>query len=674
MAKGKNKKQKSRKQSPAAAKAPAQMQDIPGWFVNRRLHALVLFAFSVLLYANTLTHGYVQDDAIVLTENMFTSEGVSGIPGILNNDTFYGFFKEEGKANLVAGGRYRPLSLVMLAIEVELFGLNPFVSHLVNILLYGLTTLVLYWLFLQLFRPERHRSYAFFVALAGAFLFAAHPLHTEVVANIKGRDEILALLGSLGALSLSIKAFRQKRQYWSLLAAVVFLLALFSKENAITFLAVIPLAYYFFAEAKLSTIAKQTLPFLVAAILFLVVRGEILGWQLGTTTAEMMNNPFIKVEAGRYLPFTTGEKLATVLYSLGKYVQLLLIPHPLTHDYYPRQIGVMNWADWQVWLSMILYLALIAYALIGFRRRDSVSFGILYFLATISIVSNLLFPVGTHMSERFAYMPSVGYSLIVAVLLHRLSRMIVSRKRLTEFRQLFPAIGLAAMLTVLYGIRTVVRNPVWADNYTLFTTDVEVSSNSAKLNNAVGGELIAQSLEVESEVQKERMLGEAVEHLQAAIRIHPNYKNAYLLLGNAHYYLKEWDRAIQYYQKALELDPGYEEANSNLAIAYRDAGRYFGEQQGDIGRAIRYLERAYQLNPDDYETARLLGVAYGVSGNSQQAIQYFSRAVELDPDNPDALYNLGSAYYNAGMPEQGLRYHEQAIEMDPEVVERMRGN
>jgi len=665
--------QEGKKTQPAKTKVPMSFQS-PPWFTNRRLHAWVIFIFSVLLYANTLTHGYVQDDAIVITENMFTSEGVSGIPGILQYDTFYGFFKEEGKANLVAGGRYRPLSLVLFAIEVELFGLNPFVSHLINALLYGLTSVVLYWLLLQFFQNKKSESYVYFIALSGALLFAAHPLHTEVVANIKGRDEILALLGSLGALSLSLKAFYRKRQYWSLLAAAVFLLALFSKENAITFLAVVPLAYYFFTPAKRGTIARQSLPFFVVAIFFLIIRGSILGWGLSEPPAEMMNNPFIKVEDNRYVPFTAGERTATITYTLGKYVQLLVAPLSMTHDYYPRQVDVMSWSDWQVWASALLYLLLLGYALWEFRRRDPLSFGILYYLATLSIVSNLLFPVGTHMSERFVYMPSVAYCVIIGVLLYRVARKLAPTHRITTFRQLFPAFGLGLMLLALYSIRTVVRNPAWESNYALFTNDAAVSENSAKLQNAVGGELISQAIKAGNENRKDAMLREAVQHLQRATRIHPNYKNAHLLLGNAYYYLEQWDQAIQYYQQALRLDPDYTEASTNLAIAYRDAGRYYGEQQGNISKALQYLNKAYELRSNDYETLRLLGVANGIAGNTDAAIRYFSEAVELAPDSADALYNLGSAYYNAGQPEMGAEYHRRAIEKDPEVVERMGGN
>ena len=107
----------NKSQTPSTEKA--QNIESTNFWLNTRYQALFIFALSVLLYANTLTLKFCQDDAIVLTDNMFTTKGVEGIGGILSYDTFYGFFKESGKASLVSGGRYRPFTLIMFAIEFE---------------------------------------------------------------------------------------------------------------------------------------------------------------------------------------------------------------------------------------------------------------------------------------------------------------------------------------------------------------------------------------------------------------------------------------------------------------------------------------------------------------------------------------------------------------------------
>src|ERR1017187_8512399 len=96
----------------------------------------LLLAIAMVVYGNSIFNNYALDDAMVITENAFTQKGISGIKDILTADTFFGFFKEN--TNNVAGGRYRPLSLVTFALEYQFFGLSPHFSHFINILLFGL--------------------------------------------------------------------------------------------------------------------------------------------------------------------------------------------------------------------------------------------------------------------------------------------------------------------------------------------------------------------------------------------------------------------------------------------------------------------------------------------------------------------------------------------------------
>lgn len=658
-----------------------------------RQFSWIIFAAGFLLYANTLLHNYALDDAIVIYDNEFTTKGLAGIPGLLKYDTFRGFFKEEGKETLVSGGRYRPLTPVMYAAEVQMLApvkkdaegqkvldkdgdpvydpneggkLNAvkFTGHLINVILYGFSGVMLFWLLLLMLSPGQvpaaWQSYAPFVALAATLLFVVHPVHTEVVANVKGRDEILSLLGSLAALYFSLRSFYEKKPLLNLLGALLFFLALFSKENAITFLAVIPLAYYFFTKAGTRSILSQTAPYLLLGVAFVLIRGSIIGWNLGgDPPRELMNNPFLKLVGTQYVDFTFGEKFATIFYTLGKYVKLLLIPYPLSHDYYPRAVQIMHFTDWQVLVSLLLYLGAGVYALVRLPRKDPVSFALLFYLGTLFLVSNIPFPIGTNMSERFLYMPSVGFCMLVALVVHPFLKR-------TGVRQ--GVISGGILILVLFSALTVLRNRAWKDNFALFTTDVKTVPNSAKIRNATGGELIAQSLLPENEPRKTQMLTQAVEHLNEAIRIHPGYKNPFLLLGNAYNYLKNYEASIQSYQQAIKLDPNYKEAYSNLGITYRDAGRYYGEQKGDLNKSLEFLQKAYEALPEDYETLRLLGVAYGIGGQPQIAVSWFEKALERAPNDADALYNLGSALYNAGQPERGEAFLQQALQVNPNIA------
>ncbi len=597
---------------------------------------------ALLLYANTLGHSYAQDDAIVITDNMHTQKGIAGIPDILAKDTFHGFFKVDGKANLVSGGRYRPLSLVMFAIEYQIFGENPFVGHLFNILWYVLLAFLIYLfiLILDIFQKESH--YNILLATAVACLYIAHPIHTEVVANIKGRDEIMCMLLSVVTAIQVLKYIDHKRIIHLIFAMGSFFLALMSKENAITYLAIIPISLWFFRQQRITSILKVIGGLLIPTIAFLLIRFSVLGMDLGHTPQELMNNPFIKVVDGVYTDFATTEKIASILAGLGKYIQLLLFPHPLTHDYYPRYFDVMSLADPKVIGIGLVYLASIMAMLKFWKSKPAASYCIFYFIATLSIVSNIVFPVGTHLSERFLFMPSLAFSLASGLILIWM----VKNKSWNKI-----ALTLFLITALLYSIKTISRNQIWKNDFTLFTTDVHTSTNSAKVLNAAGGALVTESANENNESKKQEMLIEAESYLKRAIGIHPNYKNAHLLLGNTCYYLKKYEEAVIHYERALQLDPSYQDAMNNLAVALRDAGRVRGEEKNDLPGAIRYLERAEQLSKNDYEIYRLLGVAYGVGQNHTKAIEYFTAAIRLQPNLAVAFRNLGTAYKNAGDEE-----------------------
>ncbi|MEM1327804.1 MAG: tetratricopeptide repeat protein [Bacteroidota bacterium] len=640
---------------------------LPSFWTNTRLHAILIFVLSFLLYSNTLTHGYTQDDAIVLYDNMFTTEGVSGITGLLTNDTFFGFFKEAGKANLVEGGRYRPLTLIQFAIGYELFGDQPIIFHLMNVLWYAITCVVVYFLMRRLLLRYQNPLYVSFIALGTSLLFLAHPIHVEAVANIKGRDEIMTLLGSIAALYFALRGFDEKKGWMKGLAAVLFFLGLLAKENAITFLAVVPLSFYVFRKATIGESLKRMLPFLGIAVIYLVIRFSILGSGLGESSNELMNNPFLKIENNTWVDFTFAEWSATIIYTLGKYVQLLLFPHPLTHDYYPRQVDIMNWTDISVILSFLLYVGMTVYALIRLPKRDPVSFAILYYIITLSIVSNIVFPIGTNMGERFLFVPSLGFCLLATLLLWRLAKKLAAKNVIQQVAQLKVPLLIVGLLFVGYAAKSFTRNFVWKDNFTLFTTDVHHSPNSAKVRNAAAGALLEKAATIANEQERNRMAREALEYANKAIEIHPSYKNAYLLKGNAHNYLREYDASILAYEYALQLDPDYADAIKNLGITYREAGRYHGEQLRDAAQSISYLERGLAMTPQDVEVLRLLGIAYGVSGRPDKTVEFLERALTLSPQNASILYNLSAAYGQLGQPEKAQTYFDRAKAIDPTI-------
>jgi len=261
------------------------------------------------------------------------------------------------------------------------------------------------------------------------------------------------------------------------------------------------------------------------------------------------------------------------------------------------------------------------------------------------------------MSERFAFLPSVGFALIAGYAVS-LGLNSANRKAI---------LGIALALLVSFGAWTLVRSRVWQDNSTLFRTDIKTSTRSAKLLNAVGGDLVTRSEDEKDEVIKKQMLLEAQGYLKRALEIHPNYKLSYLLVGNSYFHLGELDQAITYFRHVLKMDPNYAEGKRNLGVALRDKGKEEGEKNNNLSGAITLLLEAVQYLPDDYETYQLLGVAHGQAGETEKAIAYFRKEIELAPKNATAHYNLGIALRQAGDMAGAAASFEAAKAIDPNL-------
>lgn len=634
---------------------------------------LILFVVGFGLYANTLTHDYALDDAIVITKNEFTRQGIKGIPEILTHDSFTGFFGEQ--KDLVTGGRYRPLSMVMFAIEYELFGLNPFIGHLINVLLYCLLGCVLFQLLLKFaMQSFQNQRLAVLFAFISSLFFIAHPVHTEVVANIKGRDEILALLLGLFTLHLTLKSIEKKAFYMVLCASLLYFLALLSKENAAVFLIIIPITIYLFGYYDIRKSVIHSLPLFLVFIIYIILRVDILG-ELADTSNELMNNPF----AGA-LP---REKAGTILFTLGYYLRLLIFPHPLTYDYYPFHIELTNLFSAIPIIVFFVYIALFVVLFVTLKKGNFLSYGLLWYILPLIPISNIFFPIGVFMGERFVFFSSVGYCLILGLFF--------SKYLYDKWVRQKEALIIAIIILALYGFKTVDRNQAWKDDFTLFTTDVKTSQNSAKANTTAGGAIYEKALNIEDSQEKRVMLHESKHYLQKAIRIYPGYVDAQLLLGNVQWELfYRFDSVWPHYSVILKKSPGHNETLDNMkAMAtqldgpkrkinilrklhqYRPTsydinymlGSTFGKGLQMLDSARHYLQQAVDINPKP-EALKDLGVAYGMSGEPGKAIQWFEEALAKDTTDRQLYINLGVSYRQLGNLEKAQEYFRKAERME----------
>jgi protein O-mannosyl-transferase len=614
---------------------------------------LVITILTFALYANTLFSDYVLDDRIVITENRFTKMGIGGIKEILTRDVFSEYFSE----NIVAGGRYRPLSIVSFAVEYTVFGPNPHVSHCINVLLYLMTGIVMYLLLSNLFKAYPAKKWFFSIPFLATILFICHPLHTEIVANIKGRDEILSLLFSLLALRFSIRFAETEKIENLAYSLAVFFLSLLSKESAVVFVAIIPLTIFFFKKCSLQKHAAISVPLLFSLALFLLLRQKIAGGNDPGNLQELLNNPFL------YASFP--QKYATIFYTLGTYVKLLFYPHPLTIDYYPYHIPIINPADARAIIPFFMYCALIAYALVGIKTKSVVSYGILFYLFALSIVSNIVFPIGTFMAERFVYTASLGYCLVTAYFFVRLLPKLACRLKPAdgagpENRENVCRVALVSAFVVVsaaYSMMTINRNRAWRDDYSLFTTDVKTSWNSAKSNSDAGGLFFNIALGEKDESKRNKYYSLAIDYFERAIKIYPDHKKALLFLGRAYAkHDKNYGKAIAVYEKYYSLNPDNFNVNRTL-------GLYYWEHSKNIDKALYYLENASRINGTDRENINNLGVLYSIKGDYGMSAKMFERASILDPLNVENYKNLAILYSRLKEVEKAKKCGEKVKEL-----------
>ena len=471
----------------------------------------VLFLLAIGLYIQTLSFDYVLDDTILIVKNKFTQKGIAGIPEILGNETFKGHFGDQKE--LVEGGRYRPFSQVTFAIEKTVTGGNAAFSHFVNVLLYALTGILLYRVLLLLFPPARKQFLN--VPLAAAALFIVHPLHVEVIANVKGRDEIFAFLAELGILYYSFKWLAENKTRYLIYSALCYFIGILSKENVVTFLAIVPLTAYFFSNSSVTDKIKLTLPLVAITILYLIIRYSVLGYMFsGQEIDNLMNNPFYGM--------SFGEKTATIFYTLLIYLKLLFYPHPLTHDYYPYHIPVMSWSDWAPIVSLLIHLALLVFMFFYFKRKSVISYAIAFYFITLSIVSNLFISVGTFMNERFLYHASLGFCIAISWLLVEKMRM----NRLTK------NLGYIILLlsVIIFSILSYIRIPDWETNESLNRASIKVSYNSARSNLFMGTSIWEKNyltLPKNTDTAKRKAILDSVNrYFQRAVKILPTYSSA----------------------------------------------------------------------------------------------------------------------------------------------------
>jgi tetratricopeptide (TPR) repeat protein len=590
-------------------------------FLGRRV-GIAAFVIAFCLYAPTIGHEYCLDDHGTITDNDLVHGGLGAVGRLFATEYRFGSSAAHGPDAL-----YRPLSPAIFALEWQLAPDRPWVYHLVNVLLYAATA----WALWATWRRILHRFSPWIPALATLF-FVAHPVHTEVVANLKSLDEILALGFGTGALYALSRFAQQSRRRWLIAAGAALALALFSKESAIVFVLLGPLVLWFFHEMPPRRLAMASASLIVPAVLFLGVRWLVLR-DLPDQKINGMTNVIV-------LAPDAPSRLASALAMGTRYLRALVFPHPLVSDMGYPQVEPATFGDVRALLGAAAFMGMGVWAVWHSKRRALLSFAILFFLISFAPASNLFVTIGTSYAERLLYVPSFGFALALAWVLTRVLPPASDAARPSPW-----LLGIASAIVSLYALLTVSRSPDWENDLTLFEADIRTSPRSALLLHDYGLQCLDGGRDRKTGIVRDRdLLRRGIDLLTRAFEAYPGSYESVTYRGLARTWLGEHDLARADFVKALALHPESADALCGLGFLYASAYR-------DPIRGEEYYRRAVAANPRSANARLNLGATLATRGDYAGAVEQFLKGLEVAPDDARLNEYLARAYSQMGRPD-----------------------
>lgn len=590
---------------------------IPSPRTRHWLAMAALCLVTLLAYSNSFSAGFTFDNkGLLLQDPRIREASAQNFDQILQR-TYWWPYGESGL--------YRPVTTLTYLFNYAVLGNGdqPAGYHWINFLLHAANVLLVYALALRLIGE-------FWPSVFLAALWAVHPVLTESVTNIVGRADLLAGMALLGGFLIYLKsAESQGWRRWAWLAGLagVTTLGVFSKEIAATIPGVIVL--YELTWWKERKRGRALLLGCGAVLLALEVmwyaRAAVFS-RLPATLFPFWDNPL--VDAGFWTAKLTAIKV------IARYLGLLVWPAHLSCDYSYAQIPLATGTlhDWLGWLAVA---AVAAAAVWSYRRNRAVFFLACAAFVTFLPTSNLLFPIGTIMAERFLYLPAIALAACVVLGLYAIAR------RTAKAKWAPVALGL---IIAACAMRTWVRNSDWQDDLSLASATVENSPNSYKSH-----KLLAEALydSDPSHANIDRVLAEMEKSLAILEPVADWHNNpdAYRRAGG--YYLTKGDLLAKRgsdgsraYQRALDL-------LLRCRSIVRASNQRLVSMEHPRGRPAP--------QPDESKIAdleRTISVAYLRLGDPGKALEAAAAARELEPLNAVSYRQLSTSLIAAGRADE----------------------
>jgi protein O-mannosyl-transferase len=592
---------------------------------------LLLIGLAFGIYANALGNGFVSDDNFQLLGNPLVTDWHQ-IPQIFQHH-IWAFAGQE------TTNYYRPIQMLLYLALYYLVGFDAFVFHLGMLLIHIGNTLLVYNLGRRFLKSRN-------AALVAGIIFAVHPIHNEPVVWIAVLPDVLLTTVVLVALGLFVRWDGAPRPWQIAKLAALFLLALLTKEPGamlVPLLAGYEVLYLgraiwppSFSLTRKGDEAPRTIwdnwPLYASLMavfgVYALLRIHALG---GMAPAQ-----------GFYYKLHGGTLILSIIATLGQYLGKLVVPIHLNYFYFFEATTSVTPL---VVASFVVEVAVLA-AIVLFRSRGPaevtrrwnaplVSYGFFCILIPLAPALNINGVGENVFTERYLYLPSVGFVLAVAVAWDWLA----SKQREVAW-------GVVAAIVAASAWILIPRNLDWYDDVRLFTVSSEASPKSGTLVGNLGW----------FHYQR-REYDAAIEKYLTALKLQPEIALFHNNLGNAYAQKGRYQDAVTELRKAVELKSTYAEAHMNLGLAL--------EAEGDISGAIAEHKKALELKPNYAEAFTALALLRMKEKDYPTAIDLLQHAIAGNPRYTEAYINLGVAYNDTNRYAEGSVAFRKAIEVGP---------
>ncbi|MDR4507962.1 MAG: tetratricopeptide repeat protein [Candidatus Brocadiaceae bacterium] len=561
---------------------------------------------------------------------------------------------------------YRPLVTISYFIDYAIWEMNPFGYHLTNVTLHVGNT-ALFYLFLH--TCVRNKK----ICLLALLFFITHPVLLETVNAVGYREDLLAASFILVSLVYFLKSDKileredsQKKRlvFFYTISLVSYFCALFSKESAVIFTALLPLFVLFSDKKILPALVRRLkgiyIGYIGITLFYLIIRFVVL------------INPSLKAI---YQPGGFWVNFFTMIKILASYIKLSFFPFRLNVDY------VVPLANTPLEGSSIISILFLISVLVIFgllcKSRHVFACWMAWFFITILPVMNIV-PLANIMAERYLYLPVMGFCVAKGILIYRITDRTLSTRAMPLRRVV--QLVLVIYMVGMYGVSIIRTNGDWRDEFTLWTKTASHSpkSNRAHCNLGIvymeNGFLeraqkeyqIALDINPEDAIvhrnlgslfAKKGLEDQAFIEYGKAIQFADDDPKPHNNLGNIYFNRGQIDEAQLEYEKALKIKPDYSIAHNGLGTIY--------DRKGLHDKAVEEFKTALYYD-DAYLPARInLGVNYAKRGLLDEAIVEFKKVVETDEKQIQGHFNLALAYEKSGKQREAVREFTLVVQLDP---------